>query len=136
MPAAIAPGVSPSSNQNYKILYTFKGNPGGANPQAPLIVVHDALVGTTTAGGASFCPANNYYTKGCGTVFEVRTSGKERVLHSFKNNASDGKTPIGGLIAVGSKLYGTTAGGGAHNRGTVFKLTPSGSGYKLRKQSI
>jgi uncharacterized repeat protein (TIGR03803 family) len=35
-------------------------------------------------------------------------------------SCTDGANPAAGLINVGGTLYGTTAGGGAENRGTVF----------------
>ena len=68
---------------------------------------------------------------GYGTVFELTPNGDgswtESVLHSFYY--SDGFGPEVGLIfdAAGN-LYGTTLGGGALQRGTVFKLTPNGDG--------
>jgi uncharacterized repeat protein (TIGR03803 family) len=48
-------------------------------------------------------------------------------LHSF-GQGSDGRSPVAGLIFDASgNLYGTTLGGGANEKGTVFKLSPSGS---------
>ena len=51
----------------------------------------------------------------------------ETVLYSFKGGTTDGKTPYAGVIRdnVGN-LYGTTLYGGAHDKGTVIKLTKSG----------
>jgi len=47
-------------------------------------------------------------------------------LHSF--NGSDGSNPYAQLLqASDGNFYGTTAAGGAHNDGTVFQLTPSGT---------
>ena len=56
------------------------------------------------------------------------TKWHEKVLHSF-GNGLDGTFPTSGLIfdAAGN-LYGTTYRGGSHNYGTVFELTPNGSG--------
>jgi len=52
----------------------------------------------------------------------------EKVLHNF-GTASDGRYPEAGLIFDGNgNLYGATGGGGTHTRGTVFELTPDGSG--------
>src|ERR1700722_1381497 len=54
----------------------------------------------------------------------------EKVLYSFRNG-SDGGGPNGNLLMDKSgALYGTTWMGGAYGYGAVFKLTPSGSGYK------
>jgi uncharacterized repeat protein (TIGR03803 family) len=57
-----------------------------------------------------------------------QTAWTETVLYSFKGG-SDGATPIAGLIADNQgALYGTTAGGGSGNNGTVFKLMPPAQG--------
>lgn len=102
-----------------------------------------ALYGTTVAGGGSAACSNPSYTDSCGTVFKLTPSGSgftESVLHSFQGG-NDGAYPIGTLIADGTgTLYGTTEYGGASASsctspsgdagcGTVFKLTPSVSGY-------
>jgi uncharacterized repeat protein (TIGR03803 family) len=73
------------------------------------------LYGTTMEGG----------TENDGTVFEITTSGTERLLYSFKGG-SDGAVPIG-LTALKGTLYGTTASGGSSNDGTIFEITASGS---------
>jgi uncharacterized repeat protein (TIGR03803 family) len=85
--------------------------------------------------GLTFDARGNLYSTtwvgglhGQGTVFELSPNANgswtEKVLHSFNHNGSDGYQPFAGLIldAAGS-LYGTTEGGGAHDGGTVFKLT-------------
>jgi uncharacterized repeat protein (TIGR03803 family) len=96
------------------VLYAFQNNGAdGDSPVAGVIDVHGTLYGTTLVGG----------TSNDGTVFSVKTStGAERVLHSFKNNGTDGFGPYGGLIAVGHAMYGTTAGGGDQGEGIVFKV--------------
>jgi uncharacterized repeat protein (TIGR03803 family) len=74
----------------------------------------------TTAGGGTY---------GNGTVFSVSTTGVERVLYSFKGYP-DGADPLGSVIEVNGKLYGTTSGGGGdcypHGCGTIFSLTTKG----------
>jgi uncharacterized repeat protein (TIGR03803 family) len=108
------------------VLYSFTGATDGAVPEAGLIV--DAtgnLYGTTTAGGAN----------GNGTVFKLSppkqkgAAWTEEVLYSF-GTGTDGATPVAGVTfdATGN-LYGTTSAGGAFGYGTVFQLTPSGSGW-------
>jgi uncharacterized repeat protein (TIGR03803 family) len=47
------------------------------------------------------------------------------VLHSFRGYP-DGAHPWAGLLNVNGTLYGTTYGGGAHHRGTVFAIPTSG----------
>jgi uncharacterized repeat protein (TIGR03803 family) len=56
-------------------------------------------------------------------------SGTFKVLYHFRGG-SDGANPYAGVILdKQGNLYGTTELGGAHGRGTVFQLTPSGSDW-------
>lgn len=84
----------------------------GQFPFAALIAVDGILFGTTRDGGVS----------GKGTVFEVRASGAETVLHDF-GGKPDGAMPSAALVWFGSKLYGTAANGGSRSEGAVFSLT-------------
>jgi uncharacterized repeat protein (TIGR03803 family) len=61
-------------------------------------------------------------------VFEVDTTGKETVLHTFRPGRSkDGSYPTGGLVRdAKGNLYGATSAGGATGNGTVFKLDKTG----------
>jgi uncharacterized repeat protein (TIGR03803 family) len=115
--------------QTLTTLQSFNGT-NGAFPNSALVKARHRLVqhsngnfyGTTPYGGA-----NNY-----GTVYELTTSGTLTTLYSFcsvgGSACTDGDTPDGAL-ALGSdgNLYGTTFLGGAHNQGTVFKITTSGA---------
>ncbi len=49
-------------------------------------------------------------------------------LHSF-TGSSDGAFPYAGLILSGNTLYGTAAGGGSSNKGTVFRVNTDGSAF-------
>jgi uncharacterized repeat protein (TIGR03803 family) len=116
-----------------KTLHTFGGNgTGGCGPLGNL--VFDAsgnLYGTTEFGG----------TYGYGIVFELvpKPSGAwtESILHVFKNDGTDGKFPLSGVIfdAAGN-LYGTTWQGGSGTNcgqgvtgcGTVYELSPIAGG--------
>jgi uncharacterized repeat protein (TIGR03803 family) len=109
------------------VLYTFQGHgcgsPDGEIPQGG--VIFDALgnlYGTTAAGG----PDDG------GTVFELTPVGgswTETVLHSFVGTCGYEPGPRGELVmGVTGNLYGTTW-GSPNNYGTVFELTPSGSGW-------
>ena len=108
---------------NERVLYRFRGNGDGASPNGSLLALDGKLYGTTYAGGAA--GSCDYY---CGTVFEVTTSGVEKVLHQFIGG-SDGSNPRAGLINVDGVLYGTTSADGANGGccGTVFKTTTSGT---------
>ena len=106
----------PLASSRFQSLYGFKGSPDGSSPEAALIAVNGELYSTTTTGG----------TSGNGTVFEVGTSGGERVLYSFEGG-SDGVYPEGGLIHMNGEFYGTTANGGTNNDGTVFEVRTSGN---------
>lgn len=111
------------------ILHSFRGGADGASPYAALIAdSSDVLYGTTTAGGAA----------NAGTVFKLTPSGKsytESIIHSFDGTSE--YFPQSALVADGTgALYGTTVGESPDrtqvNLGTVFKLTPNGSGYRER----
>jgi uncharacterized repeat protein (TIGR03803 family) len=57
------------------------------------------------------------------------------------DGGSDGATPLAGLIADNradnrGALYGTTAGGGTGNNGTVFKLTPPAKGQTAWTETV
>ena len=113
------------------VLHIFSGidvGGDGAYPNGGL--VRDSagnLYGTTNQGGLA-----NYY----GTVFKVDSSGKETVLHSFRDYSAydpDGSLPVSGVIIdAAGNLYGTTSAGGAIGGGTVFKLSGiTGTGTSL-----
>ncbi len=100
--------------------FTYKrGTDGGAYPVAGLTLLDGALYGTTEAGGDQ---------KGEGTIFRMTKDGAERVLHTFGHSrrSHDGSSPQAALIAVNGMLYGTTSDGGAYQKGTIFRVTPSG----------
>ena len=107
----------------HQVLLPFSGS-NGANPVAGLIADSSGnFYGTTDTGG----------TYGFGTVYELSPSGggwTETVLHNFQNNGVDGTYPFSTLtFDTQGNLYGTTYKGGAHNYGTVFELSPGGSGW-------
>lgn len=118
------------------VIYSFTlDNGDGGMPQAALVAdAHGVLYGTTSGGGngwGSECLAEG----GCGTAFTLTPSGSgytEAVIHSFHdaNDLSDGIFPSAGLAwGPGGTLVGTTAvGGSGAAAGTVYTLTPVGSG--------
>jgi uncharacterized repeat protein (TIGR03803 family) len=121
--------LTPQANAGWteKVLHAFSRGRGGFTPGGGL--TFDAagnLYGTTSAGGnGTGCKVEN----GCGTVFELTPNATgnwtEKVLHTFNENGRDGVIPDAGLIFdARGNLYGTTFGGGSHDGGTVFELTP------------
>jgi|HubBroStandDraft_2_1064218.scaffolds.fasta_scaffold02724_5 uncharacterized repeat protein (TIGR03803 family) len=57
------------------------------------------------------------------------TSPKEAVLYRFKSG-TDGANPYAGLVAdKAGNLYGTTVMGGTSSLGTVFEISPPGTGW-------
>jgi uncharacterized repeat protein (TIGR03803 family) len=113
------------ANWKETILHDFGSGSDGVSPSAGL--VFDAagnLYGTTEIGG----------TFSFGTIFALtpRAGGSwtEKIVHNFSASSTDGGSPIGASLIFDTKgnLYGTTNGGGADSKGTVFQLSPSGSG--------
>ncbi len=106
------------------VLYDFTGGTDGATPNFGDVVFDQAgnLYGATIKGGA--------YDDG--VVYELTPSSggwTESVLHSFAG-VPDGGGPYSGVVFDKTgNFYGTTIGGGDQNFGTVYQLTPSGSGW-------
>jgi uncharacterized repeat protein (TIGR03803 family) len=104
-------------------LASFNGA-NGAWPFAPVVFDADGnLFGTTDLGGA-----NKF-----GTVFEIaKTAGgyasTPATLVNF--NGTNGAYPVAALIVdANGNLFGTTAGGGKYNRGTVFEIAKTAGAY-------
>src|ERR1035441_8126373 len=105
------------------VLYSFTGGADGRWPNAG--VIRDSggnLYGTTQSGG----------TANSGVVYDLNTSGQERVLYSFTGGA-DGGAPFAGVIRDSAgNLYGTTSSGGTvsavhfFGAGVVYRVDPSG----------
>jgi uncharacterized repeat protein (TIGR03803 family) len=112
-----------------KTLYSFQGRPSdGGRPSAALIFDAQGNLYTTTRDGGN--PACN---GACGTVVELSPGANdtwtESVIYTFLGG-TDGYYPYAELIAdQGGNFYSTTSGGGAHNKGTVFELSPSSNGW-------
>ena len=104
---------------NLTTLHSFSGFPlDGAAPTAGLVQGADGnFYGTTASGGL-------FYQ---GTVFRMTPAGKLTLRHSFNGFMGEGAIPTAGLVQGNDgNFYGTTASGGAHYRGTVFKITSLG----------
>ena len=107
------------------VLHTFTGYPNdGASPHAPLLRDNSGnLYGTTYYGGNSKsadCTDNNQPI-GCGTVFQMAPSGKERILNL--NYQTEGGQVYAGVAFYAGALYGATSSGGSRGDGVVFKIS-------------
>ena len=106
------------------VLYSFGTGADGAAPYAGVTLDSAGnVLGTTSAGG----------TAGYGTVFELNkaNSWAESIVYNFQNQ-NDGAVPYAGLIADGhGNFYGAATEGGVQGGGSIFELTPAGSGWNL-----
>ena len=110
------------------VLYSFAGGNDGGVPESGDLVFDLAgnVYGTTYTGGGSQC------LEDCGTVYKLTPSNgnwTEDILHVF-GQSGDGDEPYAGVIFDrAGNLYGTTASGGAHRQGAVYRLLRSGSSW-------
>ena len=108
----------------FSILYSFCSQSGctdGAFPQTGLVQASNGnLYGSTIEGGAY----------GSGIIFELTLSGALTTLYSAcsQSGCPDGNYLYAPLIqAKDGNLYGIMQIGGAHNSGTIFRITLSGT---------
>ena len=91
----------------------------------------DALTyaGLIQAADGSFYGANYWErTAYDGVIFKLDAAGTFTFVHRF-SAPGEGQSPFGGLtLGPGGSLYGTTEGGGAFSKGTVFRFDPAGTG--------
>lgn len=108
---------------NETMLYRFTGGDDGRYPaSAPVFDQAGNLYGTTIIGGQS----------DAGAVYELSPSSGgwiQSVIYSF-SGANDGNESYSGLtFDRAGNMYGTTILGGIFGGGTVYELTPGGSGW-------
>jgi hypothetical protein len=112
--------LSPSGNSwTFTDLYSFSG----ADGELPHGILFDPTgnIFGVAYGGVASCPAD-----GCGVLFKlIQGSGNwtETVLYKF-NGTSDGEFPNPVVMDATGNLFGTAAGGGRRNSGTLFEFTP------------
>jgi uncharacterized repeat protein (TIGR03803 family) len=136
--------ASPTQAQKLTTLYNFTGGTDGGSPFSTLAKDKQGnLYGTAFAGGneQGNCDYDFNYGTGCGTVFELTSSGKNwtlQVIYSFQGSPNDGGNPNYEPLVFdkAGNLYGTTVLGGdftclqgSPGCGTVFKLAPSENGW-------
>lgn len=111
--------LSAASAQTFTSLAYLNGT-DGLNPSALVQGTDGNFYGTTARGGSS----------GQGTVIKVTSAGAISAIYNFCSlpSCADGLQPQGSLALGGDgNFYGTAAGGGAQQKGTVFKITPGGT---------
>jgi uncharacterized repeat protein (TIGR03803 family) len=100
---------------DFHVLHLFD-DVDGEYPVSPLVAVKGALYGTTAAGGSGRH----------GAIFRATLNGDVKDLYSFGIDYRKGYDPRAGLTDVNGTLYGTTAQGGNHGDGIIFKINTSG----------
>lgn len=104
----------------FNTLVNFNRPINGAYPLGSLVQGVDGnFYGTTSYGG----------TYESGTVFRITPDGQLTTLYEFcsQSGCPDGYGPGAGLVqATDGNLYSTTTFGGAHDAGTIFKISLSG----------
>ena len=118
----LTPPAAHQTSWTESVIYSFAGGADGGFPFAGLFAdTRGNLYGTTDQGGAP---------NDAGTVFELsppnsgKTTWSHTVIHTFSGGADGYEPSFGRLIAGDGALLGTAQGGGAYNRGLVFKLSP------------
>jgi len=127
--ALLLPASTQAKPLHYTLLHNFctVGDcADGSFPTAGLVAdAKGNLFGVTETGGTH----NN------GVIFELERSHASytfKVLHDFCFSCEDASFPLAGLIAdVNGNIYGTSAGGGAHDCGTVFRFSPAKNKLKV-----
>lgn len=105
---------------DFMILHDFNDDEGYVL-EGTLLLLDGYVYGTTRLGGAN----------GAGIIFKMLTDGNDfSILASF-DNAVQGSNPYSGLIELNGVLYGAASGGGANNKGSIYKINPDGSGFEL-----
>jgi uncharacterized repeat protein (TIGR03803 family) len=118
--AATVLAIQPLSAQaqSYKVLYSFANDTAaGDDPTSSLVRDPEGNLYGIALGG----------TFGRGIIFELGSTGDERVLYNFKGSDGDGDVPDSmSFRDSADNLFGTTFQGGAYSFGTVFKLDTQG----------
>ena len=97
-------------------------SPSIATAENGVVLVSNTLYSTTQNGGANGSNA--------GMIFAINTDGTGfRDLHDFGSISDDGGLPLGGLVANGNTLYGTTQQGFIAPGGFPYAIQTDGNGY-------
>jgi uncharacterized repeat protein (TIGR03803 family) len=106
------------------VLHSFPDFIGdGYFPYSNVIAEAGSLYGTTAFSWDTSGP-------GGGVLYSMSTDGSGyTLLHQFGIQTGDGTFVVGGLVSDSTRLYGTTAFGGANYYGTIFSVNIDGSEY-------
>ena len=90
------------------------------------------LVSVMQASDGNFYGLANGGAHQIGKVFRLTPSGQLTTIHDFGDHAGDGAYPAGTLLqAKDGDLYGATIRRGAHQAGTIFRISLSGAYAKI-----
>jgi uncharacterized repeat protein (TIGR03803 family) len=110
-----------------QILHQFMGGADGSDAGSGLTLDTSGVVYGTTFNGGEY---ND------GTVYSVNPHSilGKKLIHSFVPSVTSGNSPSSTYLQIiNGHIYGTTSYGGPsgtpYGNGTVFELTPSGSGW-------
>ena len=129
----LVPPATAGSAWTGAAIHSFGVTPDdGVQPTKDLIMRNGAIYGMTLTGGSG----------GGGTIFEFVQANNvwsEQILFSFNGDNGSGWAPFGGVIFdPAGNMYGTTRQGANAcaasiygTCGTVFELSPSGTGWTL-----
>jgi hypothetical protein len=131
-PSAAARPVA-ASGFTETVLHTFRAFDRGTKPYKVTVDATGTVYGITAEGG--FNGMGCLRGIGCGTAFKLTPNGsgyQHTVLYKFKGTIQNYNVPSSGLLPdAHGALYGTLAYTGPALAGSVYRLEPSRSGYRL-----
>ncbi|HZP02930.1 MAG TPA: choice-of-anchor tandem repeat GloVer-containing protein [Terriglobia bacterium] len=111
----LVPTATPPYTESVPVDFNYTN---GNDPNLPTQGTDGNFYGSTVSGGSA----------GRGVVYRTTAGGVINVLHNFTGYPSDGTYPNGTLVQGNDgAYYGVTWQGGASNRGTIFKVTSTGT---------
>ncbi len=120
---------------SYTDVYDFKNGVDGQHPWGGIIVASDGRIyGTSRFGGPTDHTGTGF---GDGVAWSIDVQGTDfKVIHNFGASATDGYSPVQGLVeGPDHALYSTTLYGGkdcsandnSNGCGTLYRITPNGA---------